>query len=148
VTADNTLLEAVRRGDSAALESLYDRHSPSMYAVAVRILGDRDLAGAALEALFVGLWEGRLTYSPSFGNAAAWLLRVARDQALAMRPPPSAQPQPRATAPTPRQLVEEVFYGGSRVEEIARTYALPETQVKDLLRSGMAELRSQFEAGR
>jgi RNA polymerase sigma-70 factor, ECF subfamily len=143
-----TLLQAVRRGDISALESLYDLHSPSMYAVALRILGDPEAAGATLEATFVGLWEGSLTYGPACGNPAAWLLRVTRDTALAMRPAAAKTATRAVSPPTPRQLVEDVFYGGSRVEEIAQTYAMPETQVRDLLRSGMAELRSQFGASR
>lgn len=147
MSPDNDLFARLRRGEHSAFESLYDRHSPAMYAIALRILGREDLACTALEATFLGLWEGRLTYSPSFGNPAAWLLRVIRDQALAMRP--STIPiQKRHTTPTPRQLVEDIYLGGGCVEEIAQTYALPEAKVRDLLRCGMAELRNELEAGR
>jgi hypothetical protein len=139
MSGDPELLARIRAGDAAALEALYDRHAPSMYAVALRILdNDHTSAGAALEAAFLGLWEGQLT--PGSGTSpAVWLVRAARDAALALRPKMEIARRPGA--PTPRQLVEDVFYGGNRVEEIARTYALPEAQVRDLLRSGMAELR-------
>jgi DNA-directed RNA polymerase specialized sigma24 family protein len=147
MSPDNSLLTALGQGDASAFEELYDRHSPAMYAVALRILGQEQLASAALEATFVALWERSLKYSPSFGNPAAWLLRVARDQAVAMRPPTLAIPR-RSDTPTPRQLVEDVYLGGGRVDEIARTYAIPEEKVRDLLRCGMAELRSELEAGR
>jgi DNA-directed RNA polymerase specialized sigma24 family protein len=147
MSPDNDLLSRMRRGDHSAFESLYDRHSPAMYAIALRILGKEDEACTALEATFLALWEGRLTYSPSFGNAGAWLLRIARDQALAMRPA-TIPIQRRPATPTPRQLVEDVFLGGGRVEDIAQTYELPEAKVRDLLRCGMAELRSEFEARR
>ncbi len=147
MSPDNDLLSRVRRGDHSAFESLYDRHSPAMYAIALRILGKEDLACAALEAVFLGLWEGRLTWSLSFGNPGAWLLRIIRDQSLAMRP--AAPPlQRRPTIPTPRELVEDVYLGGSKVEELAQAYEIPEAKVRDLLRCGMAELRSEFEAGR
>jgi RNA polymerase sigma-70 factor (ECF subfamily) len=147
MSPDNELLSRVRRGDHTAFESLYDRHSPAMYAIALRILGREDQACAALEATFLGLWEGRLTWSQSFGHPGAWLLRTIRDQALAMRPA-TLPIQRRPATPTPRQLVEDVFLGGTQVEEIARTYEIPEAKVRDLLRCGMAELRSEFEAGR
>ncbi len=62
---DQDLLKRVRRGDASAFESLYDRHSPTMYAVALRILGQEDRACAALEATFLALWEGRVTYAPA-----------------------------------------------------------------------------------
>jgi len=139
MSGDADLLARIRGGDASALEALYDRHSPAMYAVALRILGDdHHAAGAALEAAFLGVWEGQLE-AGSGTPASAWLLRAARDAALALRPKMEIAKRP--AAPTPRQLVEDVFYGGSRVEEIARTYAMPETQVRELLRSGMAELR-------
>ena len=143
---DNDLLKRVRRGDASAFESLYDRHSPAMYAVALRILGQEDRACAALEATFLALWEGRVTYAPALGSPAAWLTRVARDHAVALRP--AGLPIRHDTTPTPRQLVEEVFLGGGRIEEIARNYAIPESKVRELLRCGMAELRSELEAGR
>ena len=143
---DSNLLQRIRRGDASAFESLYDRHSPAMYAVALRILGKEEQACAALEATFLALWEGRVSYAPTFGNPAAWLVRVARDHAVAMRP--AGLPVRRDTTPTPRQLVEDVFLGGNRIEEIARDYAIPESKVRELLRCGMAELRSELEAGR
>lgn len=146
VNPDSDLLQRIRRGDASAFESLYDRHSPAMYAIALRILGHEDQACAALEAAFLALWEGRVTYAPSYGNPIAWLVRVARDHAVAMRP--ASPPVHRETTPTPRQLVEDVFLGGNRVEDIARDYALPESKVRELLRCGMAELRSELEAGK
>jgi DNA-directed RNA polymerase specialized sigma24 family protein len=146
MSSDQTWLAAIRKGDRSAFESLYDRHSPVMYAIALRILGREDQACAALEATFLGLWEGRLAYSPSFGNPTAWLLRVMRDSAMAMRPATPLQRRP--ATPTPRQLVEDVYFGGSRVDQIAATYSMPEPKVRDLLRCGMAELRSEFEAGK
>jgi DNA-directed RNA polymerase specialized sigma24 family protein len=117
-----------------------------MYAVALRVLGQEDQACAALEAAFLALWEGRVLYSPILGNPPAWLVRVARDHAVAMRP--AAAPVKRETTPTPRQLVEDVFLGGNRIDEIARTYAIPDHKVRELLRCGMAELRSELESGR
>jgi DNA-directed RNA polymerase specialized sigma24 family protein len=146
VNPDSDLLQRIRRGDASAFESLYDRHSPPMYAIALRILGQEDQACAALEAAFLALWEGRVNYAPSLGSPAAWLIRVARDHAVAMRPARAAVH--REAAPTPRQLVEDVFFAGNRVADIARDYAIPESKVRDLLRCGMAELRSELEAGR
>src|SRR5258706_12033667 len=131
MSPDNDLLSRMRRGDHSAFESLYDRHAPPMYAIALRILAKEDLACTALEATFLALWEGRLTYAPSFGHPGAWLLRIARDQAMAMRPAIPIQRRP--TTPTPRELVKAVFLGGGRVEDIAQTYELPEAQVRDLL---------------
>lgn len=146
VNPDSDLLQRIRRGDAAAFESLYDRHSPAMYAISLHILGGEEQACAALEATFLALWEGRVSYAPSYGNPVAWLVRMARDHAVAMRP--ESPPARRETAPTPRQLVEDIFLNGNRIEDIARDYALPESKVRDLVRCGMAELRSELEAGK
>ena len=49
--------------------------------------------------------------------------------------------------PVPRQLVEDAFYGGMSVADLARVYSLPEETVRELLRTGMSEFRLEI-AGR
>ncbi|MDP9362338.1 MAG: hypothetical protein M3P29_12920 [Acidobacteriota bacterium] len=47
--------------DRRALAGLYDRHASRLYAIALRITGDRDAAGDALAEAFLAL--GRMTRS-------------------------------------------------------------------------------------
>jgi len=145
---DIDLLGRIKRRDREALEALYDRHASRLYTVARHITSDGAAATAVLEEMFLALWEGVETYDSHYGTPACWLVRVVRDRCLAR------QAQIRSTTvdetagpPTPRRLVEQAFYGGMGVEALAGLYQLPETEVRQLLRTGIAELRVQFAVG-
>ena len=43
--------------DAAALESLYDRYARPVYAVLLRVLGDRGLADELQQEVFLKLWR-------------------------------------------------------------------------------------------
>jgi RNA polymerase sigma-70 factor (ECF subfamily) len=72
-------------GDEQALGTLYDRWQPIVYALAVRILGDRDEAEDVVEDTFWQLWRQAATYEASRGSVATWILTVARSRALDRR---------------------------------------------------------------
>lgn len=117
-----------------------------MYALALRITGDREIAAEVVEELFVGIRNGTLV--PGRGSTEAWLIRTARDMALdhreAHREGQSAAAAVQSVEATPRALVEAAFFGGLTVPELARTFSLSEEEVRQRLRHGMAELRTQF----
>lgn len=115
-----------------------------MYALALRITGDREIAAEVVEELFVGIRNGTLLHDRSRGGVEAWLIRTARDIALEHREGQTAATPVQSTEATPRALVEAAFFGGLTVPELARTFSLSEEEVRQRLRSGMAELRTQF----
>ena len=126
--------------DRHAVAELYDRHAPRLYALAMRIAGNAEAAGDALEEAFLELCRQEGT-----GDPIIILLRATRDAALArqgQKPSPTVLP----SEGTPRRLVEDAWYGMS-VSDLAKTYGIPEHKVRGMLRDGMAELRSQFAAG-
>ena len=125
-----------------ASESFYDAHASRVYALALRITGDRDLAAEVVEEVFVGIGNGTLVHDR--GSVEAWLIRVTRDIALEHREGQTASAAVHSTEATPRALVEAAFFGGLTVPELARTFSLTEQEVRHRLRNGMAELRSQF----
>jgi DNA-directed RNA polymerase specialized sigma24 family protein len=118
---------------------LYDAHAPRLFALALRVHGgDRPAAAATLTEVFA---------DPPSAEPRD-LVRAVRERALASR-----QVQiPRSTVvengePSPRRLVEEAFYSGASVSELAQTYQLPESAVRSSLKDGMAALRQQFASG-
>jgi DNA-directed RNA polymerase specialized sigma24 family protein len=117
-----------------------------VYALALRITGSRDVAAEVVEEVFVGIGNGTLVHDR--GSVDAWLTRVARDIAMEHREGRREGQTPMAavhsTEATPRALVEAAFFGGLTVPELARTFSLTEEEVRQRLRSGMAELRTQF----
>jgi RNA polymerase sigma-70 factor, ECF subfamily len=125
-------------------EAFYDSHAARVYALALRITGDRDLAAEVVEEVFVGIGNGTLAHDPSHGSLEAWLIRTARDIALEHREGQNGAGTVQTSEATPRALVEAAFFGGLSVAELARTFSLAEEEVRSRLRSGMAALRTQF----
>jgi hypothetical protein len=127
--------------DRQSLADLYDRHAARLYAIALRITGDRDTAADALEAAFVAL-----SRNDDAGDAAVYLIHATRDCALARQ----TQPAPPSVVPKevdPRSILEDAWYNGMDVNHLAVRYGIPEERARGLLCEGMAQLRTQFAAG-
>lgn len=75
----------LRAGDARALEQLYDRHTPLLFAVALRILGSASDAEDVLQELWLHVWQQAERYSSGRGSVAAWLLTLTRSRALDRR---------------------------------------------------------------
>lgn len=78
----SSLLPAVSRGDLAAFEQLYDRHSPTLYALLLRILGNPDDAQEVLQETFVKAWTNAKTFDATRGSDAAFLISIARSRGI------------------------------------------------------------------
>lgn len=82
VPPDVALLAGVAAQDNAALGALYDRYGGLVFTVALRILGDRDLAEEVMQDTFLRCWDGAATYRPERGHAGGWLAGIARNRAI------------------------------------------------------------------
>lgn len=113
--------------------ALYDAHAPRLYALALRITGDEAAAAAVIEEVFT---------SAAVPAELGELVRLTREKSVGRHirsQAPSVEPS--GMKPFPRQLVEDAFYGGMSVADLARVYALSEQMVRSMLATGMAELR-------
>lgn len=79
---DRALLLRMRARDETALEALYDRYGGLVYTLALRIVGDRELASEVLQDTFLRCWRRVEQYDASRGRVAAWLMGVARNRAI------------------------------------------------------------------
>jgi RNA polymerase sigma-70 factor (ECF subfamily) len=79
---DNQCVQKLRGGDSAALEELYDRHTPLLYSVAMRIVRSATDAEDVVQQAWVQVWKSAGRYDSRRGPVAAWLLTVTRTRAL------------------------------------------------------------------
>jgi RNA polymerase sigma-70 factor (ECF subfamily) len=79
---DAPVVEAVRRGDPRALEDLYRRHAPRIYALLMRMLRESADAEEILQETFVAAWRRAGEYAPSRGSVEAWLITLARSRAI------------------------------------------------------------------
>lgn len=79
---DLDLIQAMRRGAEAALETLYRRYGGLVYTLGLRIVGDPELAREVLQDTFLSTWAGREAYDPSRGRVPWWLMGIARNRAV------------------------------------------------------------------
>jgi RNA polymerase sigma-70 factor, ECF subfamily len=82
--ADEELVDRARAGDRGALDLLVERHSPRVYGVALRLVGDREAAEEVLQDTFLHVIE-RLDTFRGEARFSTWLFRIATNAALARR---------------------------------------------------------------
>src|SRR5262245_25878210 len=74
-----SLLQRIVARDTAALAELYDRQSPLLFGLILRILRDRAEAEEVLQEVFVRVWTRAELYDPRLGGPTPWLVRLARN---------------------------------------------------------------------
>ena len=70
------------QGDRAALRTVYDASAAKLFAVCLRILGDRAEAEDALQDVYVTLWRRADRFDAERASAMAWLSSFARNRAI------------------------------------------------------------------
>ena len=79
---DETLATQVARGNSAALEVLYDRYASIVLGISLKVTGDQALAEDVLQETFWRVWQSAATYQSQLGSFTGWLFRIARNLAI------------------------------------------------------------------
>jgi RNA polymerase sigma-70 factor (ECF subfamily) len=69
-------------GSEAALATLYDRYSASIFAIALRTSRDRGVAADVVQETFLTLWNRAERFDPSRGSLIAWLSTIARNRTI------------------------------------------------------------------
>ncbi len=76
------LLRDTARRDRAAFSALYTQTSAKLFAIALRIIGQREPAEEVLQESFVAIWERAHDYDPARGSAMGWLVTIVRHCAI------------------------------------------------------------------
>lgn len=170
---DTALVSAIRAGDQNAMAALYDRYSPVVYSVALRVLGDTGAAEDVQQDVFMQLWRNPGAFDASRGNLGAWLAVITRNRAidtLRKRRPQddledvilSVVPDLAADAdrsriatkirellgampPAQRSALEMAYYEGLTHTEIASKTGEPLGTIKTRIRAGLIALRKALE---
>jgi RNA polymerase sigma-70 factor, ECF subfamily len=79
---DEALVAAIARGDSRALELIYERHSRGVYSLALRLLTDGPAAEEVVQETFIKLWRQPGAFQSDRGRLLPWLLGVAHHRAI------------------------------------------------------------------
>lgn len=76
------LLVAVGAGDPNAFSVLYDRVTPQVLGVALRVLRDRALAEEVTQEVMVEVWRKSSRFDPERGTASGWITTLAHRRAV------------------------------------------------------------------
>lgn len=168
---DAALMDRLTDGDTKALALLYDRYGGAVYALAHRMLRDKQGAEDLVQEVFVKVWRASALFRPERGRFLAWLLQIAHttavdvlrrrnrslpmtdvDGVVATGPSPEEEAERAVIGeqvrgalmrlpPEQRQVLELAYYEGLTHQEIARLVQIPLGTVKSRLRLGLVGLR-------
>jgi len=80
--SDEILAAQVARGESAALEALYDRYASTVLGIALKVVGEQGAAEDVLQETFWRVWRSASTFQAERGAFTGWLFRIARNLAI------------------------------------------------------------------
>ena len=130
--SDDALLAQVARGDGDALEALYDRHAPTVFAITLKVIGDRAAAEDVLQETFWRVWRSARTFQAQRGSFTSWLFRIARNLAIDAYRKRNVRPAEIISAEDPDQLLDQVSDPDVNVVEQAQS-AMENRQVRTAL---------------
>src|SRR5215213_8965536 len=105
--ADEALVTRVARGDSAALEVLYDRYAATVLGICLKVIGEQALAEDILQETFWRVWQSAATYQAERGTFTSWLFRIARNLAIDSYRRRNVRPQAIISANGSDPILEE-----------------------------------------
>ncbi len=81
-SADAALIERLRNRDPEGLSSAYDRYSPLVYSLFLRITRDQSVAEDLVQELFIRVWSHARSFDADKGALGVWILSIARNMAI------------------------------------------------------------------
>lgn len=172
---DTAVLRRITDGDEDALITLHRRYVNLVYSMALRVLGDRQLAEEVTQDVFMKIWQKGHRYEPSRGHFATWLLGITRFAAIdRLRKEGRRSTYPlendetetwqmveqeswergqqlrllcQQIPPEQRRLIELTYFGGMSHRDLAEQLDLPLGTVKSRLRLGLQKLRDLWLEG-
>lgn len=78
---DDRLVSRVANGDRAAFELLYERYSPAVFGLALKILRDREAAEEAVQEIFWRVWRRAASFDRSRAFAP-WLFGITHNYCI------------------------------------------------------------------
>ena len=79
---DRKEVAAIADGDQAAFGRVYDRYHRLVFALALRVLGDRTATEEVAQDVFLRLWHRAVDFDPARGDLAGWLVTVTRNRSI------------------------------------------------------------------
>lgn len=76
------LIAQTAQGDQSALATLYDRTSPQVFGLVLKILNNREAAEEVTLDVYTQVWRQAHTYDQTRGTPGGWLMALARTRAI------------------------------------------------------------------
>lgn len=170
--SDQTLMRRLARGETSALESLYDRYSARAFGLALRICRERSLAEDAVQTAFAKLLEKRRLFDEERGSFESWFLSIVRNCCIDLLRREGREPTVsidelagidggfetsadglvirRALMrlpPANREVILLAYFGGYTHRQLAEKLGLPLGTVKSRIRIGLERLSTILSDG-
>src|SRR3954464_2567660 len=110
--ADEDLMQLVRRGDTRAFETVYDRHATAAFSLAYRMTGTRNTAEDVVQEAFLSLWRSGARYDRTRGSVRTWVLGIVHNRAIDALRRSMVHDRRRASD----EGIEERFESGERTD--------------------------------
>ncbi len=91
--SDQQLIERVAQQDRHAFELLYDRYASTVFGLALKTLGDRQIAEEAVQEIFWRVWQRAASFDRN-RTFAPWLFGIAHNYCIDELRRRRARPQP------------------------------------------------------
>ena len=79
---EQKIVQLLEKGDSTAINLLYENYADSLYGVILKVLNDEELAQDALQETFVKVWKNSKKYDSKKAKLFTWLYRIAKNTAI------------------------------------------------------------------
>jgi len=164
-------LKLLRTGDSQAMEMMYDQFAPALYGVAYRIVQDESIAEEILRDSFIHISQHHSDFDESKQNLCLWMINIVQRIAhkkisfakfVEIRTPSNYVSKERIDGLSKnstishserdktylmtraqREVLELVFLGGGKLNEVATYLGMDENKVKQLLGDAVNHYRKE-----
>ena len=169
-TAGEDLIRRMAAGDRDAFSRFYDRYSPLVFPLILKIVRHRSDAADVLQDVFWETWQGAASYDPARGTPEAWMITRARtraidrvratrrrsetfvaplDEAMAAAPAdPSGDAAERASdRGTVRSALRRLPDAQREVIELAYYAGLTQTEIADKIKQPLGTVKTRIRLG-
>ena len=78
----DSLITSVAKGDEAAFAELYQTTSSKLFAVALRILRNKEAAEEVLQESYFKVWEKAGDFNPALASPLTWMAAIVRNRCI------------------------------------------------------------------
>lgn len=111
------LLAEVSNGDRRAFKDLYDRSSPKLFGVVLRIVRSREVADEVLQETYLRIWQSASRFEPKSGRPMTWMISIARYAAI----------------DTIRKRTDATLKSAEEYDDRVQNIAAPDDQERDIM---------------